>query len=66
MKLNQNGNVELYDFQVTNYISRAEYTIELLKKVDNSVVNTIANYIEIDLNMLKMACGIEIKEEANR
>ncbi|HEY4482393.1 MAG TPA: hypothetical protein VI489_06030 [Candidatus Brocadiaceae bacterium] len=62
MKLNENGNVELYDFQVRNHIDMMEHNIKMLKKYGEPVSGHIAGYFESDLNRFKKMCGINLTE----
>jgi hypothetical protein len=59
MKLNENGNVELYDWQVRNLVSGMKNNIELLEKLRDPLAGLIVSFIKDDMDTFKKHCGIE-------
>lgn len=62
MKTNANGNVELYDWQVSNLISSMDFNIKMLEKHTelHPTIRHIVGYAKQDLNTFKKACGIPV------
>ncbi len=59
MKVNQNGKVELHDFQIENFVTLTESNINRLIKCDDSVTTLVAGFMQNDLNHFKKVCGME-------
>lgn len=66
MKKNSSGNVELYDWQISNLISGMKTNVELLEKHGSPLTQHIIKFINVDMDTFKKHCGIEtIKEIEN-
>lgn len=65
MKKNSSGNVELYDWQISNLISAMRNNIEMLEDhgVGSPSIQLIIKFIKDDMETFKKHCGIETIKE---